>query len=99
MSVEAPWAAWRAAVGLDLLVEAGGAASTWRCAACSEPVTAGGWLTWHVTFEAPGALPQGSVLVHLPDAEPVAVFVVPEAATAGGTRLTATFVVPDPGGD
>jgi hypothetical protein len=87
---------WLEAVGLALLVEVGGEVAAWRCAACADPAVGGGWRSWDVTFDAPSAVTQGVVLVHLPGAEPVETFVVPSSATASGTRLVATFVVPEP---
>ena len=86
--------AWQDAVGRDLTVELSGETATWRCVACTEPAARGGWLSWEVSLDAPGAVAQGLAVVHVPGAEPVEAFVVPSSATPEGTRLVATFVVP-----
>ena len=95
-------APWLAAVGQDLAVEtvegadvAGTPTGPWRCVDCTEPSVAGGWVAWQVGFDAPGAVPQGTVGLVVPGLGSTAVFVVPAAATAHGTRLIATFTVPD----
>lgn len=91
---------WDALVGHDVAVadEAGAAlaATPWRCTACSALRAGGGWAGWSVTFDAPGAVPQSTVTLTLPDGSTVAVFVVPEAATERGTRLVATFTAAAP---
>lgn len=90
-------APWLAAVGHDLAVQVADGAEpvSWRCVECSTPDVAGGWVSWQVSLDAPGAVSQGTVGLVVPGLGPTAVFVVPAAAIAGGTRLLATFTVPD----
>jgi hypothetical protein len=94
-------AVWVALAGRDVPVRsADGGSTTWACTGCSEPAESGGWLSWQVTFRAPGAVGQGTFLFALPgatpDDEPAAVFVVPERGSADSTDLVATFAVAAP---
>jgi hypothetical protein len=82
---------WAAAVGASVAVDGH---EPWTVTDCTPPADQGGWRGWSVTLHSPEAVGQGTVVVHLPGAEPEPVFVVPTARDERGTTLVATFSHP-----